>query len=134
MLSPFPVSSSHTLLSSLPFASKRVLPYPPMHSHLSTLVSTFIEATNLHKTKHLPSHLCHLKILCYMCNKSHGTTHIYSLIGGLVPGSSKGSGELILLFLLWGCNLLQLLQSFPISSIGIPVFSPMIGCECLHLS
>jgi hypothetical protein len=42
-------------------------------------------------------------ILCY---------HMYSYVDGLVPGSSWGSGWLILLFFLWGCNPLQLLQSF----------------------
>jgi hypothetical protein len=35
------------------------------------------------------------------------------LFGGLVPGSSGGSGWLILLFFLWVCKPLQLLHSFP---------------------
>jgi hypothetical protein len=52
-------------------------------------------------------------ILCYVCNCSHGSLHVYSLVGGLVPGSSGGSGWLILLFFLWGCKPLQLLQPFP---------------------
>jgi hypothetical protein len=29
-------------------------------------------------------------ILCYMCGCSHGSLHVYSLVGGLVPGSSGG--------------------------------------------
>jgi len=29
-------------------------------------------------------------ILCYMCDWSHGSLHVYSLVGGLVPGSSGG--------------------------------------------
>jgi hypothetical protein len=29
-------------------------------------------------------------ILCYICFWSHGSLHVYSLIGGLVPGSSEG--------------------------------------------
>jgi hypothetical protein len=33
----------------LPFASKRILPYPPTHSHLTP------PASDPHKTKHLPS-------------------------------------------------------------------------------
>jgi hypothetical protein len=38
--------------------------------------------------------------------------HVYSLVGGLVPGSWGGvSGWLILLFFLWVCKPLQLLQS-----------------------
>ena len=32
-------------------------------------------------------------ILCYRCSWSHGTFHVYSLVSGLVPGSS---GELLL--------------------------------------
>jgi hypothetical protein len=52
-------------------------------------------------------------ILCYICDWSHGSLHVYCLAGGLVPGSSRRSGWLILLFFLWGCNPLQLLQSFP---------------------
>jgi len=35
------------------------------------------------------------------------------LVGNLVPGSSEGSGWLILLFFLWNCKSLQLPQSFP---------------------
>ena len=38
---------------------------------------------------------------------------MYFLVGGLVPGISGGSAWLILLFFLWGCKPLQLLQSFP---------------------
>ena len=51
-------------------------------------------------------------ILCYICSWSHGSLHVYSLVGGLVPGSSGGIGWFILLFLLWGCKPLQLLRSF----------------------
>jgi hypothetical protein len=29
-------------------------------------------------------------ILCYICGWSHGSLHVYSLVGGLVPGSSGG--------------------------------------------
>jgi len=51
-------------------------------------------------------------LLCYMCRWSHGSLHGYSLVGGLIPGSSGCSGWLMLLFFLWGCKPLQLLQSF----------------------
>ena len=51
-------------------------------------------------------------ILCYICSWSHGSLHVYSLIGGLVPGSSGVYGWLIMLFFLWGCKPLQLQQSF----------------------
>ena len=51
-------------------------------------------------------------ILCYICNWSHGSFYVYALVGDFAPGSSGGSGWLILWFLLWGCKPLQLLQSF----------------------
>ena len=41
-------------------------------------------------------------ILCYICGWSHGSLQVYSLVDGLVPGSSGVSGWFILLFLLWG--------------------------------
>jgi len=47
-------------------------------------------------------------ILCYICSWSHGSVHVYSWDGGLVPGSSVW---LALLFL-WGYKPLQLFQSF----------------------
>jgi hypothetical protein len=31
-------------------------------------------------------------ILCYICCWSHGSLHLYSLVGGLVPGSSGWVG------------------------------------------
>ena len=39
-------------------------------------------------------------ILRYICSWSHGSLQVYSLVGGLVPGSSEGSGWFILLLLL----------------------------------
>jgi hypothetical protein len=48
-------------------------------------------------------------ILCSMWGWSHGSPHVYCFVGGLVPGSSRGSGWLILLFLLRGCKSLQIL-------------------------
>ena len=53
-------------------------------------------------------------ILCYISTWSHGSLHVYPMV---VPGSfflgGGVSGWLVLLFFLWGCNPLQLLQSFP---------------------
>jgi hypothetical protein len=31
-------------------------------------------------------------ILCYICSRSNGSLHVCSLVGGLVPGNSGGSG------------------------------------------
>jgi hypothetical protein len=38
-------------------------------------------------------------IICYLHGWSHGFLHVYSLVGGLVTGSSGESGWLILFFL-----------------------------------
>ena len=77
--------------------------------------------------------MSHKSILCYICGWSHESHHVYYLVGGLVPGSSGVTGWFILLFLLWSCQLLQLLVSFLSSSIGDPVLSPMVGCVHLPL-
>jgi hypothetical protein len=54
-----------------------------------------------------------MSILCYICSWGHGSFHVYSLVGGLIPESSGKSGWLILMFFLWGCKPIQLLQPFP---------------------
>jgi hypothetical protein len=51
-------------------------------------------------------------ILCYMWDWSHGSLHVYTLVGVLVLGIFGGSGWLILFFFLWDCKHLKLLQSF----------------------
>jgi hypothetical protein len=51
-------------------------------------------------------------ILCYRFGWSHGTLLLYSLVGSLVSGSSGVWLADIVVFFLWGCKLLKLLQSF----------------------
>jgi hypothetical protein len=51
-------------------------------------------------------------ILCYISSWSHGSPHVCSVVGDLVPGSFGGSGWLILLLFPWGCKPLQFLESF----------------------
>jgi hypothetical protein len=51
-------------------------------------------------------------ILCYIWSWRHESLHVYSLVGGLVFGSSGVTVWLILLLLLWGCKPVQLLWSF----------------------
>ena len=36
--------------------------------------------------------MSHKAILCYICNWSHESHHVYSLVDGLVPGCSEGTG------------------------------------------
>jgi hypothetical protein len=56
-------------------------------------------------------------ILCYICSWSHGSLHVYSLVGGLLPGSSGGSGWLI--FFSYGvANPFSSFSPSPNSSIG----------------
>ena len=87
MLSLFLVSSPQTLIPS-PSASMRVLPYPPTHSHLTALAFPYTGASSLHRTKGPLLPLMSIKaILCYVCGWSHRSLHMYSLFGGLVPGS-----------------------------------------------
>jgi hypothetical protein len=61
-------------------------------------------------------------------SRGHGPAHVCFLVSGLVPGSSEGSGLLILLFFLWCCNHRQLLQSSSNFPIGLPRLSSMIVC------
>ena len=61
MISYFPVTPPQvphptTSLSSLPFASMRVLPHLPILSCPITPASPYARALNLHRTKGLPSH------------------------------------------------------------------------------
>ena len=74
-------------------------------------------------------------ILCYKCYWSHGSLHVYTLVGGLVPGSYGGD------LVVWYCcssygaaNPFSFFSPFSNSSIGNPVLSPMVGCEPLYLS
>jgi hypothetical protein len=68
-------------------------------------------------------------ILCYTCSWSHESLHMYSLVGGLVPGSSGGEG-------LVGrncCSSYGVADPFSSfspssnSSIGVPGLSLMVG-------
>jgi hypothetical protein len=56
-------------------------------------------------------------ILWYICSWTHEMLHKYSLVGGLVPESSKESGWLILLFFLWVANPFSSISPFYNSSI-----------------
>jgi hypothetical protein len=66
--------------------------------------------------------------LCYICSGSH----VYSLVCGLVPGSSEGSGWLIL-FSYGVANPFSSFSPFSNYSIGDPTPSAMVGCEYLTL-
>ena len=107
MLSPFSVSPPQTPIPS-PFpASMRVFPHPPTCSpphHPSIPLHWGIEPSQDQGPLFLL--MPDKTILCYICRWSHGSLHMYSLVGVLVPGSSGKSGWLML-FILWGCKLFQ---------------------------
>ena len=87
MISSFQVTlpkSPHLILPcSLHFASMRVLLNPLTHSRLTTLTSPYARASSLP-----PLPLSNKAILCYICIWSPGSLHVYSLVDGLVPGST----------------------------------------------
>jgi hypothetical protein len=82
----------------------------PTYTHLPTLAFLYTGALSLHRTKGPSCHWC-LTRPSSMCDSSHGLLDVYSLVGGLVPWNSGGSGWLILLFFLFGYKPLQLLHS-----------------------
>jgi hypothetical protein len=117
MLSPFLVSPPETPCPIyLPPASMRVLPpttQPPSHPPLPSLPG--IPPTLGHRAITGPRTSSPVDAqqgnpLLHMWLESW-VPRVYSLVGGLVSGSSGGSGWLILLFFLWGCKPFQLLQS-----------------------
>ena len=111
---PFSTFPSRNLLSHPPspcFYEGAFLPTYPLLPHLSSIPLYWgIESP---QNQGPPIQLMPYKaIFCYIYSWSHGSLHVYSLVGGLVPGSSGGTGWFILLLLLWGCKHLQLLVSF----------------------
>jgi hypothetical protein len=95
MLSPFlvsPLKSPHPIPFS--FTSKRVLPHhhPPTHlpPHTSSIPLWWSNRSLQDQGPPLPL-MPNKAILCYICSWSHGSLHVYSLVGGLVPGCSDGS-------------------------------------------
>jgi len=58
---PFHKPLIPSLLSPVPFASRRVLLHLLTHSHLTALASPYARASSLHKTKGVPSHWCWTK-------------------------------------------------------------------------
>ena len=118
---------------SPPYASMRVLSHTPTHSHLTALTFPYSEIEPSQDQGSLLLLMPDSAILWYICNWCHGSLHVYSLVGNLVPVSSGWSGWLILLFLLWSCKPYSLFRLYSNSSIGVPVFIIMVGCVHLPL-
>jgi len=132
MLSSFPVSPPAIPWSQAPTpASMRVLPHPlPTPSCLPTLAFLHTGACSLHRNKGLSPHWWHTRpFLCYKSCWSHGSLHVYSLVGGLVPGSSGTSAWLICCSSYGVANHLNYFSPFSNSYIGDLIRSPMVGSE-----
>ena len=86
-------SSFHKLsiLSSHPFASKRVFPNQPTHPLLPSISLCWSIKPPQDQGPPLPL-MPDKAILCYICCWSHGSFHMYSLVSGLVPGNSGNTG------------------------------------------
>jgi hypothetical protein len=104
----FPLSPKHPTTSSLTCFYEGVPPstHPPAPTSPSSIPLYWGIYGLFKRPRTFPS-IDDKAILCYICSWSHA----YSFADSLVPGSSAGSGWLILLFFLWGSKVLQLLQS-----------------------
>jgi hypothetical protein len=98
----------HSQMPSPP-VSMSVCPHQPSHSCLLPLHPLYWGIDPSQDQGTLLSLIPNKAILCYIYVWSQGSLHVYSLVGGLDPGSSVW---LILLFFLWSCKFLQLVQSF----------------------
>jgi hypothetical protein len=136
MLSLFWVSPLQNPFPIIPTpAFMRVFPYPPTHPLPSHHPSIPLCCSLQHpQDQGTPLPLMPDKaIICYICNWSHGSLHMYTMEGGLVPVSSGDSGWLILLFFYRVANAFSSFSFSSSSSFGVPVFSPMVGCEHPHV-
>jgi hypothetical protein len=92
MLSPFQVSPLETLYPILfSPASMIVLPLPPTHSCLPALAFPYWGIASPQTQGWLLPLMSNKATLCHICSRNQGSLHVYSLVGGPVPGSSGGS-------------------------------------------
>jgi hypothetical protein len=87
MLFPFPVFSLRILYPTRPLSPQGCSPTHPLLPHYpSILLHWGIKPS---QDQGPPLRLMPDKaILCYICSWIHGSLHVYSLVGSLVPGSS----------------------------------------------
>jgi hypothetical protein len=104
MLSLFLVSPLKT-----PYIIPSPLAHQTNHSCLPVLAFPYTEASSLLRTKCLSSHWCPTRqSSATYTSGGMGTSMRTLLVGGLVPGSSGGTGWFVLLFLLWGFKLFEI--------------------------
>jgi hypothetical protein len=129
---PFPYFPS-TNLQSHPPASIRMLPLPLLPSTPSNFPTQGHWAILVPRASPLmPDHA----ILCYIYSWSHGSLHVYSLVGGLVPGSSGEGWVLVGLYCCSSYGVANPFSSFsPFynSSIGNPCSVQWLAASILYL-
>ena len=69
-------------------------------------------------------------ILCYICVWSHGSFHLFSLVGGLVPGSSGGVWLVDIAVLPMGLQTPSASSAFPLT----PPYGPLCSVQWLTAS
>jgi hypothetical protein len=72
-------------------------------------------------------------ILCYICDWSHEFFHVYTFVGGLVPGNSGGLVGLYSCSSYGVANYFNSFSPSSTSSIGVSMLSPMVGWVRLPL-
>ena len=105
------------ILSSLPLPQWDCSPNNPhLHYHPGIPLHWGIEPPQAQGL--LLSLMSNKAIPCHICSRSHGSIHVYSLIGGAVSGSPKGSDQLTFLLPQFGCNPLSTFSPFSNSCIA----------------
>jgi hypothetical protein len=141
LFSPFQIFPSETPYSipSSPASMRELLPNPPSPHSLSSCCVIPLHWGIQHPQAQGPllPLLSNKGILCHICGQCHGSLHVYSLVGGSVSRSSRGSG---LLLPQWGCispqllhSLLQLLHQGPPSSFQCLAVTILL-CICQTLA
>jgi hypothetical protein len=74
-----------------PFVCMKVLPCPLSFPPHRSGVPLCWDIKTLHNQGSPLTLMPNKSVLCYLCDWSHGSLHAYSLVGGLVPGSSGWS-------------------------------------------
>ena len=125
MLSPFPVSPTQAPSLFLPTSvCMRVLPDLATHSCVNLLAFPYPGSSSLHRIKGLSSQWCQIR----QSSATMGTP-LYSLLGGLVPGSFGGSGRLILFSSYKFANTFSYYSPCHNFSIRVPALSLMFDYE-----
>ena len=135
MLYSFPVSPLHTpyLIPPSPcFYEEAPPPTHPLLPHLPSIPLHWGIESPQEQGLTLPL-VPDKAVLWYISNWIHGSLHVYTLVDGLVPGSSGVSDCLVMCSTYGVANHFSSFTPSPNPYIGVPKLSPMGGCEIPHL-